>query len=138
MVIIKNSVMYYRSVCYMLLLVIFGIFGYVFIDSGLNTRTRVRVDYQDKSEVFYQVNYLNDQYEVSGDKYVSNMVDYIDFKYKYNNIISEYVSGYYRYNVDAYLIAYEDDITVDLWKRRYDLLDEKTIVIDDNDVNNSE
>lgn len=136
MVIIKNSVMYYRSVCYVLLLVIFGIFGYVFIDSGLNTKTKVRVDYQDKSEVYYDVNYLEDNYNTTNGKYVSNMVDYIDFKYNYNNLISEYVSGYYRYNIDAYLVAYENDITVDLWKRRYDLVSEKTFVIDENDVNN--
>ena len=106
------------------------------MDSGFNTKTKVRVDYQDKSEVYYDVNYLEDKYNTTNGKYVSNMVDYIDFKYNYNNLISEYVSGYYRYNVDAYLIAYEDDITVDLWKRRYDLVNEKTFVIDENDVNN--
>lgn len=135
MVIIKNNVMYYRSVCYVLLLVIFGIFGYVFINSGLNTKTRVRVDYQDKSEVYYQVNYMDNNYDTSNNKYVANMVESIDFKYGYNNLISEYVSGYYRYNVDAYLIAYEDDINVDLWKRKYNLIDEKTVVINENNVN---
>ena len=135
MVIIKNSVMYYRSVCYAFLLVVFGIFGYVFVDSGLNTKTKVRVEYQDNSEVFYKVNYLDNTYSATGDKYVSNMVDYIDFKYDYNNLLSEYVSGYYRYSASAYLIAYEEDITADLWKRQYDLVEETTKVIDENNVN---
>ena len=138
MVIIKNKVMYYRSICYAFLLVLFCIFGYIFVDSGLNTKTKVRVEYQDKSEVGYYVNYLDNNYNFNSDRYVSNMVDFIDIDYSYNNILSEYVSGYYRYSVDAYLIAYEEDITEDLWKREYNLIEEKTVVIDENNVNSIE
>ena len=77
---IKQSVIYYKSVYYAMLLVLFAILGYVFFDSGINTRTKVRVDYEDKSNVYYEIDYINDSYQSSGDRYVSNMVDNITFK----------------------------------------------------------
>ena len=80
MVSIKQSVIYYKSVYYAMLLVLFAILGYVFFDSGINTRTKVRVDYEDKSNVYYEIDYINDSYQSSGDRYVSNMVDNITFK----------------------------------------------------------
>jgi len=129
--------MYYRSVFYVILMVVYGVLGYIFLDSGFNTKTKVRVDYEDNSNVYYDVKYLDDNYnDTDNGKYVSNMVNYIDMKYIYNNIISEYVSGYYKYNVEGYLIAYEDDITDSLWERKYELFKDKVVVIDQNDVNN--
>ena len=128
--------MYYKSIYYAIFLVVFGVLGYLFLDSGFNTKTRVRVDYQDNSEVFYNVNYLNNEYTSDGDKFVSNMVDTINISYNYNNILSEYVGGFYRYSVDAYLIAYEDNIVEDLWKKQYNLISEKTEVIAEENVNN--
>lgn len=136
MVSIKNSVIYYRSLYYALLMIMFLVLGYIFLDSGFNTKTRVRVEYQDSSDVYYKVNYLEEDYNVDSDKYISNMVDYIDITYNYRNLLSEYVSGYYRYSVDGYLITYEDDIAESLWERKYQLVDEKTVVIDQNNVNN--
>ena len=47
-----------------------------------------------------------------------------------DKLISEYVSGYYKYNVEGYLIAYEDDITDSLWERKYELFKDKTINIE--------
>lgn len=131
----NNNVMYHKSLYYAILMVLFGVLGYLFLDSGFNTRTKIRVDYQDNSEIFYNVKYLDDKYNTDGDKYISNMVDYIDINYNYENIISQYVNGYYRYNVEAYLTAYEDDITNSLWERRHYLVNDKTMVIDDNNVN---
>lgn len=135
MISIKNSVIYYRSVYYALLLVIFGVLGYIFLDSGFNTKTRVKVEYEDNSEVYYKVNYLDTNYGVSGDKYISSMVDDIEFTYDYKNLISEYVNGYYRYSVDASLIAYEDDINDSLWERKYEIIKENTVVLDANNIN---
>lgn len=117
-------------------MIMFLVLGYIFLDSGFNTKTRVRVEYQDSSDVYYKVNYLEEDYNVDSDKYISNMVDYIDITYNYRNLLSEYVSGYYRYSVDGYLITYEDDIAESLWERKYQLVDEKTVVIDQNNVNN--
>ena len=118
-------------------MVVYGVLGYIFLDSGLNTKTRVRIDYEDSSNVYYDVKYLDDNYnDTDSGKYVASMVNYIDMNYIYNNIISEYVSGYYKYNVEGYLIAYEDDITDSLWERKYNLFEDKVVVIDQNDVNN--
>ena len=136
MVVIKNKI-YYRSIYYVILMVVFGIFAYLFLVSGFNTKTKVYVNYDDSSDVFYNVKYIDNQYNnLYNDKYVSNLVDYIDINYVYNNIISEYVSGYYKYSIDGYLITYEDDITDALWERKYELVKEKSIVLDKNNINN--
>ena len=132
---IKKSVIYYKSVYYALLFVIFGVFGYIFLDSGFNTKTRVKVEYEDSSEVFYKVNYLDNNYDSNNDRYIASMVDTIDFTYNYKNLISEYISGYYRYSVSAHLITYENDETDSLWEREYILNEENTVVIDANNIN---
>lgn len=134
-VVIKKSVMYSKSVYYALLLVIFGVLGYIFFDSGFNTKTKVRVEYEDISDVYYKVNYIDGNYDSTGNKYITNMVDTIDFTYEYKNVISEYVSGFYRYSVDASLITYEDNINDSLWEREYELVDENTVVLDANNIN---
>ena len=128
--------MYYKSLYYAILMVIFGVLGYFFLDSGFSTKTKARVLYQNDSDVFYDVNYIEDGYVSDGDKYVSKMVDYIDIRYNYENILSEYVSGYYKYNVESYLTTYEDDITNSLWERKSYLVNEKIVVLDGNDINN--
>ena len=115
-------------------MVVYGVLGYIFLDSGLNTKTRVRVDCEDSSNVYYDVKYLDDNYNnTDSGKYVANMVNYIDMNYIYDNIISEYVSGYYKYNVLAYLYAYGDNISDTIWFRKYDLVDEKIVSINNND-----
>jgi len=109
-------------------MVIYGGLAYIFLDSGLSTKTKVRVNYEDDSDVYYRVNYIDNNYvSTNKDRYVSDMVEYIDMSYIYNNLISEYVSGYYKYNVDGYLIAYEDDITNSLWEREYELVSDNTV-----------
>ena len=134
--VVINKKIYYRSIFYVILMSVYGVLGYIFLDSGFNTKTRVKVDYEDNSSVYYDVKYLNDSYkDTDNGKYVANMVNYIDMNYIYNNIISEYVSGYYKYNVEGYLITYEDDITDSLWERKYELVKDKVVVIDQNNVN---
>lgn len=136
MVIIKNSI-YNKSVLYAFLMIIFGILAYLFLDSGFSTKTLVKVNYEDSSDISYKVNYIDDDYtnNLGNDKYVTSMVDTIDINYSYNNILSEYVSGYYRYNVEGYLIAYEDDIKNSLWERKYELVSDETVVLDENNIN---
>lgn len=118
-------------------MIIYGVFAYLFLYSGFNTKTRVKVNYEDSSNVYYKVSFLDSEYNNTyNDKYVADMVNYIDINYIYNNLISEYVSGYYRYSVEGFLIAYEDDITDSLWERKYDIVKENTVVIDKNNINN--
>jgi len=126
-----------KSMWYAFGMVLFGILAYTFFNSGFDTKTRIRVEYEQSSDIYYKVNYLNKDYAgTSNNKFVSSMIDNIDITYNYNNVISEYISGYYRYSVDSYLIAYEDDITNSLWKREYKISGEKSVVIDQNNVNN--
>ena len=118
-------------------MIIYGVLAYLFLYSGFNTKTRVKVNYEDSSNVYYKVSFLDSEYNNTyNDKYVADMVNYIDINYIYNNLISEYVSGYYRYSVEGFLIAYEDDITDSLWERKYDIVKENTVVIDKNNINN--
>ena len=127
--------MYYRSIYYVIFMFIFIVLGYIFLDSGFNTKTRVKINYEDSSDIIYKVNYKDNNYKVNNDRYVADMVDDIDIIYKYNNLVSEYINGYYRYNIEGYLIAYEDDITNSLWEKKYQLLEDKTVVIDESNVN---
>lgn len=130
----KNS-MYYKSIYYVIFMFIFIVFGYVFLDSGFNTKTKVDINYEDSSDVIYKVNYKDNNYKANNDRYVSDMVSSIDISYNYNNFFSEYINGFYRYNVEGYLITYEDDITNSLWERKYSLVDDKTVVLDKSEVN---
>jgi hypothetical protein len=134
-VVIKKNRMYRRSLLYAFLLVIFSILGYLFLDSGFNTKTKVRVQYEDNSDVYYKVNYIDDSFDSVNNKYISNMVDTIDITYDYKNVISEYVNGFYRYSVDALLITYEDNVNDSLWEREYELVGENTVVLDANNIN---
>ena len=118
-------------------MVIFGVFAYLFLISGFNTKTKVYVNYEDSSNVFYDVKYIDNKYNnLYNDRYVSAMVDYIDINYVYNNIISEYVSGYYKYSIDGYLVTYEKNVKDSLWERKYRLVEEKSVVLDKNNINN--
>ena len=70
-------------------MIIYGVLAYLFLYSGFNTKTRVKVEYEDSSNVYYKVNFLDSEYSNTyNDKYVSDMVKYIDVNYIYNNLIS--------------------------------------------------
>ena len=45
-------------------MVLFGVLAYIFLNSGFNTKTRIKVDYENNSEVFYKVNYVDSQYNI--------------------------------------------------------------------------
>ena len=67
-------------------MVLFGIFAYLFLVSGFNTKTKVYVNYEDSSDVYYDVKYIDNQYKDNyNDKYVSDLVDYIDSELNIND-----------------------------------------------------
>ena len=55
---VKNKI-YYKSLFYVFLMVIYGILTYVFLWVGFNTKTKIRVDYQDIGDVYYDVKYVD-------------------------------------------------------------------------------
>lgn len=114
---------------------------YIFVDAAFHTKTKVYVNYQDKSTVNYRV-YLLDN-DVYSDKYlgmkrsyVSDLVDYIDISFDYNVLYDTYMNGFYSYNAIVSLVAYEDDINNSLWEKDYPLLEDKFVVIDSNNFLN--
>ena len=57
MIDIKNSSVYYRSVYYVILMVIFMVFSYMFFISGIYSKTKFKTYYQGNSTVNYKINY---------------------------------------------------------------------------------
>lgn len=128
-------------VFYALLIGLFAILSNVFISVGLNIKNKDNVQYQIDSDIDYKVYLLkNDVYDKyylnKGEKYIASLVDYIKFNFKYDILYSEDINGYYSYNVDTSLVAYEDDINDSLIKRDYKELDNKVVVLDKNHVKN--
>lgn len=129
-----------RSILYGILMVLFGVLAYFFIMLGIDTKTKVYVTYQEKSDVKYKV-YLhsNDVYEKDyldmGSRYVSKMTDFIEFNFDYESLYDRSINGYYSYNVSALLIAYTDSYRDSLWEKEYKILEDKVSVIDKNNVN---
>lgn len=130
-----NNSMYYKSIYYAFIMVLCGVFSYLFLSSGLNTTTKKYVYYENKSDVLYKVNYIEDNYSNSTNKYISNLVNDIDISFNYENILSEYVSGYYKYNIVGYLTTYIEDTKEELWIREKNIIDDKVVVLDKNNIN---
>lgn len=130
-----NNSMYYKSIYYAFIMVLCGVFSYLFLNSGLNTTTKRYVYYENNSDVIYKVNYIEDNYSNNTNKYISNLVNDIDISFNYENILSEYVSGYYKYDVVGYLTTYMEDINDELWIREKNIIDDKVIVLDENNIN---
>ena len=122
-----------KSVLYVFLMALFGMLAYLFIMLGIDTKTKVYVTYQEKSDVFYKV-HLNDKYLDMNNSYLTEMTDYIDINFKYDILYDKSMNGYYSYNVVGYLTTYTDSIDETLWKKEYKILEDKVKVIDQNDV----
>jgi len=122
-------------------MIVFGLIAYFFIDRGINTQTRNYVDYEQSGDVSYKV-YLHDNdiyqqdYLNMGNRYITSLVDNIEFTFNYNKIFSRSVNGYYSYEVVASLIAYKDKMNDEVLNNSYILLDKKTEILNKNDLNN--
>ena len=129
-----------RPILYTVLMFLFIILSYIFIYGGINTKSKEYIKYQEDSDIEYRV-YLknNDLYDKEylnmGDKYISELVDYINFDISYKNLFEKDINGFYSYNVDATLVAYEDDINDSLWEKEYKILEDKVVVLDKNNIN---
>lgn len=117
--------MKFRNILYIFLMIIFIVLAYLLIDSGINTKTKIYVNYKNDSKVIYKV-YLNDtdKYLGMNDKYNKNLVDKINFDFSFKSIFSTSVNGYYKYNIEGILVAYTDDINDSLLQKKYILLND--------------
>ena len=132
-----------RNIIYIILMVIFTVFAYLLFDRGFNVKTKIVVNYQEKSDLNYKV-YLHDnniysrEYLGMNDKYITKLVDNIMVDFNYNIMFDKDISGYYTYKVVGTLVAYQDDINDSLWEKDYVLLNDQTNVLNSNDLKSIE
>lgn len=119
--IIKTNLIYYKSIYYVVLFVVFMTFSYIFFLNGINNEDKIKVYYQNGSLVDYKLNYDE-----------SSLLDNIDINYVYKSIFSEKVNALYKYSVEVYLHAYQDDVKNVIWFRKYDLIKDKEFVSNGN------
>ena len=126
--------MKFKNVLYMFLMVIFMVLAYLFINSGINAKTKVYVNYKIDNDVIYKVYlYDSDKPLSMNSRYTTSLVDRINLGFIFNSVFSTKVAGYYKYNINGYLVAYTDDIHDILLQKKYILLSD---II--NPLNNNE
>ena len=132
-----------RNIIYILLMVLFTVFAYLLFDRGFNVKTKIVVNYQEKSDLNYKV-YLHDNdiynrdYLGMNDRYITKIVDNIMVDFNYSIMFDKSISGYYTYKVIGTLVAYQDDINDSLWEKDYVLLNDQTKVLNANDLKSIE
>lgn len=126
-----------KNILYVFLMIIFIILAYFFMDRGINTKTKIFVNYQDNSNVIYKVFFDDGKYANMGERYARDKVDYIGFEYDFKRLFSSKINGYYSYNIDCNLIAYNKDIDDILYQKRYILLNDivETLSNNGNNIN---
>ena len=120
-------------------MIFFMIFAYLLFDRGFNVKTKNIVNYQEKSDINYRVylkenNEYNKSYLNMGERYVASLVDKIHVDFKYDDLFSKELSGYYNYSAVATIHGYLKDSLEDVWTKEYRLIDNKTEVINQNNV----
>ena len=124
-----------KNLVFIILTVIFATLSYIYIDRGINLKTRKHIDYQVNSNIFYKVNLFdngdfNTDDSNMGNRYITSLVDNIEFTFNYNKKVTEDINGYYGYNVTGSLVAYKDDIKDKVWDNQYTILDNKVVLLD--------
>lgn len=130
-----------RNIIFIILTVIFAILCYIYIDRGINLRTKKHINYQVNSDIFYTVDlFENEKFSNNnlnmGGRYITSLVDNIIFTFNYDKKIDVDINGCYSYNVTGNLIAYKDDINDVVWKDEDVLLDNKVVLLDKNNLRN--
>jgi len=128
-----------KNIIFMLLTVIFGIFTYIFIDRGINVRTKNIINYKVDSDIFYTVELFDsDLYDNNnlymGGTYIGSLVDNIKFNFNYYKEFDENINGYYSYEVTGNLVAYKDDVNNVVWNNEYVFLDDNVVLLNQNDL----
>ena len=127
-----------RNILYIVLMTLFIASTYLFLDRGMNARTKVAVTYQENSDVTYKV-YLhendiyNSEYLGMNERYITKLVDNILIDFDYASLFNKDLSGYYTYTVTGSLVGYKDNINENLFKKDEELL-KKTVPLDQNNL----
>ena len=127
-----------KNILCIILMTIFIVFTYLFLERGMNTKTKVDVPYQEKGDIIYQV-YLhqNDLYDKEylnmNERYITELVDDIPVDFSYKSLFNKNLNGYYSYRVINTLVGYTDNINESLFKKEETLLD-KTVPLNQNNL----
>ncbi len=123
-----------KNVLYVVLMIIFMMLSYILMSSGVNTKTKIYVNYKNDSDVLYKV-YLrdNDKTINMNNEYNASLVDKINLDFSFDSKFSHNINGYYKYNIEGILTAYTDDIDDALFKRKYILLSDIGNPLNGND-----
>ena len=128
-----------KNILYVIFMVVFIVFAYLLFDRGLNAKTKIIVNYVEKSNLTYKV-YLKDndvydkEYLNMNERYISKLIDNILVEFDYSNLFDNDINGYYSYSVLGNLKVYEMDTKDLLYEKQYDLLNLKAVALDANNV----
>ena len=128
-----------KNILYVIFMVVFIVFAYLLFDRGLNAKTKIFVNYVEKSNLTYKV-YLKDndvydkEYLNMNERYISKLIDNILVEFDYSNLFDNDINGYYSYSVLGNLKVYEMDTKDLLYEKQYDLLNLKAVALDANNV----
>ena len=127
----------YKNLIFIILSIIFALLSYIYIDRGINLKTRKHFDYQVNSDIFYKVNLFDDENFSdddinSGSVYIASLVDDIDFTFNYHKKTFNDINGYYNYNVTGTLVAYKNNVKDIVWKNNYTFLENKVVLLNEN------
>ena len=127
----------YKNLIFIILSIIFALLSYIYIDRGINLRTRKHFDYQVNSDIFYKVNLFNDAdfSDINvGSVYLASMVKDIDFTVNYHKKTLNNINGYYNYSVTGTLVTYKNNLKDVVWKDNYTFIENKTVLLNENYV----
>ena len=129
----------YKNLIFIILSIIFALLSYIYVDRGINLKTRKHFDYQVSSDIFYKVNLVSSDEEVidgdnAGSVYITSLVDDIDFTFNYHKQTMNNINGYYNYGVTGTLVAYQDNMNDVVWKNNYTFMENKVKLLNENYV----
>lgn len=121
-----------KNVLYVFFMIVFLVLAYFLIDRGINTKTKIYVNYQDTNDITYKVFLRNGSYLGMNDRYNASSVDKISFDYNFKSVFNTSFNGFYTYNVEGVLVVYKDDINDSLFQKKYMLLDDTVNPLNNN------
>lgn len=137
----KKNIFNITPIIYAVFMVFFFLLAYLFIIVGFDVKTKIFVSYQETSNTNYRLTLLpNDLYDTSNinpsKSYLSSLIDDVIISFNYQNLFSEVVSGYYKYDVNATLLIYDYSINNPIVTKDYSILEEKYIVLNQGNLTN--
>lgn len=121
-----------KNVLYVFFMIVFLVLAYFLIDRGINTKTKIYVNYQDTNDITYKVFLHNGSYLGMNDRYNASSVDKISFDYNFKSVFNTSFNGFYTYNVEGVLVVYKDDINDSLFQKKYMLLEDTVNPLNNN------